>query len=189
MYNPSFSISPESMGLLDPATSDGRVIFFLPWQKMTIAGTTDTPTDVTHHPIPSEEDINFILNEVRNYLSCDVEGNWCIPPSLFSFFYTSQPIPALTGNCHIPGVTPLHTGPARTLLYWPPLLEDLWGPNYKTMGRSCLCSPLLSAFPWNSYNSFLIVSNGRTWVMHELQTRMLSEERVKCLHRDLISGV
>lgn len=42
---------------------------------MTIAGTTDTPTDVTHHPIPSEEDINFILNEVRNYLSCDVEGN------------------------------------------------------------------------------------------------------------------
>ncbi|EPY75905.1 glycerol-3-phosphate dehydrogenase, mitochondrial precursor [Camelus ferus] len=65
--------SPESMGLLDPATSDGRVIFFLPWQKMTIAGTTDTPTDVTHHPVPSEEDINFILNEVRNYLSCDVE--------------------------------------------------------------------------------------------------------------------
>lgn len=24
--------SPESMGLLDPSTSDGRVIFFLPWQ-------------------------------------------------------------------------------------------------------------------------------------------------------------
>ena len=24
--------SPKSMGLLDPATSDGRVIFFLPWQ-------------------------------------------------------------------------------------------------------------------------------------------------------------
>nr|XP_060477383.1 glycerol-3-phosphate dehydrogenase, mitochondrial [Panthera onca] len=90
--------SPESMGLLDPATSDGRVIFFLPWQKMTIAGTTDTPTDITHHPIPSEEDINFILNEVRNYLSCDVEGNLCIPLSLFSFFSISRPIPALTGN-------------------------------------------------------------------------------------------
>jgi glycerol-3-phosphate dehydrogenase len=62
------------MGLLDPATSDGRVIFFLPWEKMTIAGTTDTPTDITAHPIPREEDINFILNEVRNYLSPDVEG-------------------------------------------------------------------------------------------------------------------
>uniref|UniRef100_A0A8C8R7T6 Glycerol-3-phosphate dehydrogenase n=1 Tax=Pelusios castaneus TaxID=367368 RepID=A0A8C8R7T6_9SAUR len=65
--------SPDNMGLLDPATSDGRVIFFLPWEKMTIAGTTDTPTDVTPHPIPTEEDINFILTEVRNYLSCDVE--------------------------------------------------------------------------------------------------------------------
>lgn len=66
--------SPDNMGLLDPATSDGRVIFFLPWEKMTIAGTTDSPTDVTSHPIPTEEDINFILNEVRNYLSVDVEG-------------------------------------------------------------------------------------------------------------------
>ncbi|XP_014905198.1 glycerol-3-phosphate dehydrogenase, mitochondrial isoform X2 [Poecilia latipinna] len=65
--------SPDSMGLLDPATSDGRVIFFLPWEKMTIAGTTDTPTDVTAHPIPREDDIDFILREVRNYLSPDVE--------------------------------------------------------------------------------------------------------------------
>lgn len=26
------------MGLLDPSTSDGRIIFFLPWQKHTLAG-------------------------------------------------------------------------------------------------------------------------------------------------------
>nr|ALE15156.1 mitochondrial glycerol-3-phosphate dehydrogenase [Larimichthys crocea] len=65
--------SPDNMGLLDPATSDGRVIFFLPWEKVTIAGTTDTPTKVTAHPIPGEDDINFILREVRNYLSPDVE--------------------------------------------------------------------------------------------------------------------
>jgi len=30
--------SPNNMGLLDPNTSDGRVIFFLPWQKHTMAG-------------------------------------------------------------------------------------------------------------------------------------------------------
>uniref|UniRef100_A0A1A7W8L0 Glycerol-3-phosphate dehydrogenase, mitochondrial n=2 Tax=Iconisemion striatum TaxID=60296 RepID=A0A1A7W8L0_9TELE len=65
--------SPDNMGLLDPATSDGRVIFFLPWENMTIAGTTDSPTNVTAHPIPGEDDINFILTEVRNYLSSDVE--------------------------------------------------------------------------------------------------------------------
>jgi len=64
--------SPESMGLLDPATSDGRVIFFLPWLNHTIAGTTDTPTRVTHTPGPSEADIEFILNEVKNYLNPDV---------------------------------------------------------------------------------------------------------------------
>jgi glycerol-3-phosphate dehydrogenase len=30
--------SPTNMGLLDPNTSDGRVIFFLPWQNHTMAG-------------------------------------------------------------------------------------------------------------------------------------------------------
>ncbi|CAG9825041.1 unnamed protein product [Phaedon cochleariae] len=65
--------SPEQMGLLDPATSDGRVIFFLPWQKHTIAGTTDLPCQVTHNPKPTEDEIMFILEEVKNYLNPDVE--------------------------------------------------------------------------------------------------------------------
>ncbi|KAG7311148.1 glycerol-3-phosphate dehydrogenase [Plutella xylostella] len=65
--------SPEHMGLLDPATSDGRVIFFLPWLKGTIAGTTDLPCDVTHNPKPTEDEILFILTEVKNYLNPDVE--------------------------------------------------------------------------------------------------------------------
>ena len=30
--NVSVYFSPKSMGLLDPSTSDGRVIFFLPWE-------------------------------------------------------------------------------------------------------------------------------------------------------------
>lgn len=66
--------SPEQMGLLDPETSDGRVIFFLPWQKHTLSGTTDSPCDVTYHPTPTEEEISFILNEIKNYLNSDVEG-------------------------------------------------------------------------------------------------------------------
>lgn len=65
--------SPESMGLLDPATSDGRVIFFLPWQNVTLAGTTDSPCQVTDYPQPTEAEIQFILKEIRNYLSPDVE--------------------------------------------------------------------------------------------------------------------
>jgi len=65
--------SPRKMGLLDPATSDGRVIFFLPWQGNTIAGTTDTPASVERDPVASEEDIRWVLEEVRSYLSPDIK--------------------------------------------------------------------------------------------------------------------
>ncbi|KAJ5212708.1 Glycerol-3-phosphate dehydrogenase [Penicillium cinerascens] len=64
--------SPSNMGLIDPSTSDGRVIFFLPWQGNTIAGTTDAPTEITPHPEPSEQDINWILSEIRGYLAPDI---------------------------------------------------------------------------------------------------------------------
>ncbi|PWN45379.1 DAO-domain-containing protein [Ceraceosorus guamensis] len=65
--------SPRDMGLIDPQTSDGRVIFFLPWQGNTIAGTTDTAAPVEAHPQPKEEEIQWILDEVRNYLSPDIK--------------------------------------------------------------------------------------------------------------------
>ncbi|KAG6829357.1 hypothetical protein H0H92_004723 [Tricholoma furcatifolium] len=65
--------SPRKMGLLDPATSDGRVIFFLPWQGNTIAGTTDTPASVTRDPVAAEEEIRWVLEEVRRYLSPDIK--------------------------------------------------------------------------------------------------------------------
>lgn len=64
--------SPSKMGLIDPATSDGRVIFFLPWQGNTIAGTTDAPTAITQNPIAGEEEINWILSEIRGYLAPDI---------------------------------------------------------------------------------------------------------------------
>ena len=61
--------SPSKMGLIDPSTSDGRVIFFLPWQGNTIAGTTDAPTDIVQEPLATEEEISWILKEVRRYLN------------------------------------------------------------------------------------------------------------------------
>lgn len=64
--------SPSKMGLIDPSTSDGRVIFFLPWQGNTIAGTTDAPTSITQNPIAGEEEINWILSEIRGYLAPDI---------------------------------------------------------------------------------------------------------------------
>ncbi|ORY64241.1 FAD dependent oxidoreductase-domain-containing protein [Pseudomassariella vexata] len=64
--------SPGQMGLIDPSTSDGRVIFFLPWQGNTIAGTTDEPTNISPNPLPDEKSIQWILNEVSHYLSPDI---------------------------------------------------------------------------------------------------------------------
>ncbi|PKS09675.1 hypothetical protein jhhlp_004295 [Lomentospora prolificans] len=64
--------SPSNMGLIDPSTSDGRVIFFLPWQGNTIAGTTDEPCDITPNPLPEEKAIEWILNEIRQYIAPDI---------------------------------------------------------------------------------------------------------------------
>lgn len=64
--------SPSNMGLIDPSTSDGRVIFFLPWQGNTIAGTTDQPCEIEAQPQPTEKDINWILSEIRGYIAPDI---------------------------------------------------------------------------------------------------------------------
>ncbi|KZW03354.1 DAO-domain-containing protein [Exidia glandulosa HHB12029] len=66
--------SPRKMGLLDPATSDGRVIFFLPWEGNTIAGTTDTAISlpVEREPKAREDEVRWVLEEVRHYLSPDI---------------------------------------------------------------------------------------------------------------------
>lgn len=37
-------------------------------------GTTDNSCDVTDNPAPTEGEIQFILKEIRNYLSPDVNG-------------------------------------------------------------------------------------------------------------------
>lgn len=65
------------MGLLDPSTSDGRVIFFLPWEGGTVAGTTDTPASVSSDPEAPEEEIRWVLEEVRRYLSADIKVRSC----------------------------------------------------------------------------------------------------------------
>ncbi|KAJ1671313.1 mitochondrial glycerol-3-phosphate dehydrogenase, partial [Coemansia sp. RSA 25] len=65
--------SPKSMGMLDPATTDGRVVFFLPWEGGVVAGTTDAVCRVEADPRPSEAEIEWILAEIRRFLSPDVK--------------------------------------------------------------------------------------------------------------------
>jgi glycerol-3-phosphate dehydrogenase len=62
------SLCPNGMGLLDAATSDGRVIFVLPWQGHTVAGTTDNACAIDKEPVAQQEDVDFILKEVNKLL-------------------------------------------------------------------------------------------------------------------------
>lgn len=56
--------------LMVPRTSDGRVLFVIPWHGHAVAGTTDTPLDAPSlEPRPLEEEIDFILETAARYLS------------------------------------------------------------------------------------------------------------------------
>jgi glycerol-3-phosphate dehydrogenase len=54
--------------IMVPHTSDGRVMFAIPWHGHTLVGTTDTPiTTPTLEPRPLEEEIEFILETAARY--------------------------------------------------------------------------------------------------------------------------
>ncbi len=56
--------------IMVPKTSDGRVLFAIPWHGHTVVGTTDTPIqDVSYEPKPFEEEIEFILDTAAQFLS------------------------------------------------------------------------------------------------------------------------
>lgn len=53
-----------------PKTSDGRVLFAIPWHNKVVIGTTDTPMmKPKYDPNPLEEEIDFILETANKYLS------------------------------------------------------------------------------------------------------------------------
>ncbi|MFT3814350.1 MAG: glycerol-3-phosphate dehydrogenase/oxidase [Acidovorax sp.] len=61
---------PGNDALIVPKTSDGRVLFAVPWLGKTLLGTTDAPrTDLPAEPAATEEEIGFILKEAAGYLS------------------------------------------------------------------------------------------------------------------------
>ena len=56
--------------LMVPRTSDGRVLFVIPWHGHAVAGTTDTPLDAPClEPRPLDEEIEFILDTASRYLT------------------------------------------------------------------------------------------------------------------------
>lgn len=63
---------PGDHAIMVPHTSDGRVLFAIPWHHTVVVGTTDTPIEnIPLEPKPFEEEIEFILEHARMYLSID----------------------------------------------------------------------------------------------------------------------
>lgn len=76
--------APAGMGMVDMNTSDGRFLFFLPWEGHVVVGTTDRKADATMRPEPEEVEIQWILKEASKYLNpelvcrrSDVLSAWC----------------------------------------------------------------------------------------------------------------
>jgi glycerol-3-phosphate dehydrogenase len=61
---------PGEDALMIPETSDGRVLFILPWHNMLLMGTTDTPVkNISLEPIALETEIQFILETAAAYIT------------------------------------------------------------------------------------------------------------------------
>jgi glycerol-3-phosphate dehydrogenase len=72
----------SDVALMVPKTSDGRVLFAVPWLGKVILGTTDTPSkDLALEPTALKEEADFILGESARYLNkaptrADVRSVW-----------------------------------------------------------------------------------------------------------------
>jgi glycerol-3-phosphate dehydrogenase len=63
------SFLPGDNGIMVPHTSDGRVLFAIPWHGRTVVGTTDTPLkEPSIEPVALDQEIDFILETASLYL-------------------------------------------------------------------------------------------------------------------------
>lgn len=63
------SFLPGDSAIMVPHTSDGRVMFAIPWHDHTLVGTTDIPlTETPLEPRATEQEIDFILETAGRYL-------------------------------------------------------------------------------------------------------------------------
>lgn len=61
---------PSPHAMMIPKTSDGRVLFAVPWHHKVVVGTTDTPVELASlEPVALEKEINFILETAAAFLT------------------------------------------------------------------------------------------------------------------------
>lgn len=61
---------PGQTALIVPRTSDGRVLFMIPWHHHVVVGTTDTPIPAAVvEPTPQRQELEFLLQTAAEYLT------------------------------------------------------------------------------------------------------------------------
>ncbi|MBK8224466.1 MAG: FAD-dependent oxidoreductase [Candidatus Obscuribacter sp.] len=64
------SFLPGDTAIMVPHTSDGRVMFVIPWHDHALVGTTDTPIEkASLEPKPLAQEIDFVLSTASLYLA------------------------------------------------------------------------------------------------------------------------
>tara|TARA_Y100000588_G_scaffold61869_2_gene61131 strand:+ start:6618 stop:8189 length:1572 start_codon:yes stop_codon:yes gene_type:complete len=64
------SFLPNGNAIMVPKTSDGRLLFLVPWHGKVIAGTTDIPDEnICLEPKATDEEIDFIIENAAPYLA------------------------------------------------------------------------------------------------------------------------
>lgn len=84
------------VALMIPKTSDGRVLFAVPWHGKVLVGTTDTPVDHQQlEPKPLAAEIDFILKTAGQYLAKKPELS-----DILSSFAGLRPLAAPSDDSH-----------------------------------------------------------------------------------------
>jgi glycerol-3-phosphate dehydrogenase len=90
------SLLPTDCALFWPRTSDGRVLFAIPWLGKSIVGTTDSPRDdVADEPRPLPGEVDYLLRECASFFATpprrqDIRSTWVGLRPLVSPPTTSQ---------------------------------------------------------------------------------------------------
>ena len=79
---------PGNDALMIPKTTDGRVLFAVPWNDRVVVGTTDTALEnISLEPIALASEINFIIQNINAYLITKITK-----PDILSVFAGLRPL-------------------------------------------------------------------------------------------------
>ncbi len=86
-------VLPSEDAMLIPKTEDGRVLFAVPWMGRLLVGTTEMEVDVDDELLLTEDEVEFILRQLNQYLETPVTPN-----QIVSGFAGARPLVSRGGN-------------------------------------------------------------------------------------------